>query len=80
MSGERHDGTGSPTIPTDFSFRTFVDHQLALDRKALTFIDAALYVVKNPQLENRLHEDRVAIADRVRAGEALQKTLRPWMQ
>jgi predicted outer membrane protein len=60
---------------TEFD-RTFVDHQVALDEKAITLIDSAIAAVKSLPLKQQLIADRVYIGDRLRETQDLQKTLR----
>jgi predicted outer membrane protein len=72
----QRDLTALQTVPaTDFD-RPFVDHQVALETKAITLIDSAIPVARSSPLKGRLQNDRKTSEERLRLAEDLQKALR----
>ncbi len=60
---------------TDFD-RSFIDHHVTRDTKAVALLDAAIDGARNPVLKAHLQSDRTTIAGHLREAEHVQMTLR----
>lgn len=64
------------TQPLDFD-RTFIDHQIQLDTKALALLDAAIASISNASLRSQLLNERDTIAELQREAQRLQRMPAP---
>jgi predicted outer membrane protein len=71
-----HDRSAMQAAPASDFDRTFVDHHVELDERAVALLDAAIASVKSPALKGHLQGDRTSIAGHWREAQHLQLSLR----